>query len=231
MAYRHRERHKLENVGWLRAAVLGANDGIVSTSSFLVGVVAAHATHHNILVTGIASLIAGAMSMATGEYVSVQSQADTEQAALAKEEIELRDESKSEHQELAAIYVARGLDAPLAKQVANQLMAHDALGAHARDELGITATLSAQPLYAAFASAMSFSVGALLPLLVVLFAPVGQLIMFIPIASLCFLGVLGGLAAKVGGANVMRGILRVTFWSALAMGVTAGIGTLLGKAV
>jgi len=231
MAYRHRENHKLENVGWLRAAVLGANDGIVSTSSLLVGVVAAHATHRNILVTGIASLVAGAMSMATGEYVSVQSQADTENAALATEKIELQDDSTSEHRELAGIYVARGLDALLAMQVANQLMAHDALGAHARDELGITDTLSAQPLYAAFASATSFSVGALLPLLVVLFAPTSQLITLVPVASLCFLGALGGLAAKVGGANVTRGILRVTFWSALAMGVTAVIGTLLGTAI
>lgn len=231
MSYRHRERHQLGNVGWLRASVLGANDGIVSTSSLLVGVVAAHATHQNILVTGVASLVAGAMSMATGEYVSVQSQADTEQAALAKEKIELRDDAHSEHQELAAIFVGRGLTFSLAQQVAEQLMAHDALGAHARDELGITETLSAQPLYAAFASALSFAVGAMLPLLVVLLAPARQLMIFIPLASLCFLGMLGGLAAKVGGADVMRGIVRVTFWSALTMGVTAAIGTVLGTAI
>ena len=231
MNFRHRERHLLGNVGWLRASVLGANDGIVSTSSLLVGVAAAHATHQNILLTGFASIVAGAMSMATGEYVSVQSQADTESAALEKEKIELRDDADSELLELAAIFVKRGLDQSLARQVAEQLTAHDALGAHARDELGISETLSAQPLSAAFASAMSFAVGALLPLLVVFFAPTDQLLIYIPIASLCFLGLLGGLAAKVGGANVMRGIVRVTFWSALAMGVTAGIGSLLGTTV
>lgn len=228
MAYRHREWHKLESVGWLRAAVLGANDGIVSTSSLILGVAAAHATHNSILVTGVASLVAGAMSMATGEYVSVQSQADTEQAALATETAELRENPQSEHDELAAIYVARGLDAALAKQVANQLMAHDALGAHARDELGITETLSAKPLAAAFASAMSFAVGALLPLLVVLLAPPEHLIPFVAVASLFFLAFLGGLAARIGGADVTKGILRVTFWSVLAMGVTAAIGAMFG---
>lgn len=231
MVYRHREWHKLENVGWLRAAVLGANDGIVSTASLILGVAASHAAHNSILITGVASLAAGAMSMATGEYVSVQSQADTEQAALATETAELKENPHSEHEELAAIYVGRGLEAPLAKQVATQLMAHDALGAHARDELGITATLSAQPLRAAAASALSFALGALLPLLVVLLAPQDKLIPIVSVASLVFLAFLGGLAAKAGGADVIRGVLRVTFWSALAMGVTAAIGAIFGTLV
>lgn len=211
MSYRHRERHQQGNVGWRRASVLGANDGIVSTSSLLVGVVAWHAAHQNILVTSVASLVAGTMLMATGEYVSVQSQTDTEQTALVKEKIELRDDAHSEHQELTAIFVSRGINFPLALQAAEHLMAQDALGAHARDELGITDTLSAHPLYAAFASALSFAVGAMLPLLVVLLASVAQLIIFILLASLCFLGMLGGFAAKVGGADVVRGIVRVTF--------------------
>ncbi|WP_019140962.1 VIT1/CCC1 transporter family protein [Noviherbaspirillum massiliense] len=231
MTHRHRELHKLENVGWLRAAVLGANDGIVSTSSLILGVAAAHATQHDILVTGVAGLVAGAMSMATGEYVSVQSQADTEEAALKTERDELAENPKGEHQELTSIYVARGLDGPLAKQVASQLMAHDALGAHARDELGITETLSARPLPAAFASAASFSVGALLPLLVTALAPSDRLILLVSLASLFFLAILGGWAAKAGGANVMKGVVRVTFWSVLAMGVTMGIGALSGKVI
>ena len=228
MAYRHRELHKLENIGWLRAAVLGANDGIVSTSSLILGVAAAHATHSSIVITGMAGLVAGAMSMATGEYISVQSQADTEHAALETERTELQDDMQSEHRELASIYVDRGLDAALAQQVATQLMAHDALGAHARDVLGITDMLSAKPLQAAFASAISFALGGLLPLLVVVFAPVDQLILFVGVGSLLFLAFLGGLAAQIGGAHVIRGIIRVTFWSALAMGVTAAIGTIFG---
>ena len=228
MSYRHRERHLLGNVGWLRAAVLGANDGIVSTSSLILGVAAAHATHGSILLTGAAGLVAGAMSMATGEYVSVQSQADTEQAALKTERAELHADPTGEHHELTRIYMGRGLSRELAAEVATQLMAHDALGAHARDELGITDTLSARPLQAAVASALSFSTGALLPLLVVIFTPPGHLISAVAIASLCFLALLGGMAARAGGANVPRGIARVTFWSALSMAITAGIGTLFG---
>jgi VIT1/CCC1 family predicted Fe2+/Mn2+ transporter len=228
MPRHHREQHKLKSVGWLRAAVLGANDGIVSTASLILGVAASDASHHNILVAGIAGLVAGTMSMATGEYVSVQSQADTEQAALEVERIELRENPKSEQQELTGIYVARGLDASLAKLVAGKLMAHDALGAHARDELGITETLSAKPLQAAFASAVSFALGALCPLLIVLLAPPRMLIPSVAVASLLFLALLGGLAAKTGGAAVPKGVMRVTFWSALAMGVTAGIGRLFG---
>ncbi|MFZ3003943.1 MAG: VIT family protein [Undibacterium umbellatum] len=228
MAYRHREFHKLENIGWLRAAVLGANDGIVSTSSLILGVAAAHATHSSIVITGMAGLVAGAMSMATGEYISVQSQADTEQAALATERTEPESDMPSEHRELASIYVDRGLDASLAQQVATQLMAHDALAAHARDELGITDILSAKPVQAAFASAISFALGGLMPLLVVVFAPVDQLILFVGIGSLLFLAILGGLAARIGGANITKGIIRVTFWSALAMGVTAAIGSIFG---
>lgn len=230
MPKRHREQHKLENVGWLRAAVLGANDGIVSTASLILGVAASHATHNSIFVTGVAGLVAGAMSMATGEYVSVQSQADTERAALAKERLELEANPKGERHELAGIYVDRGLDPSLASQVANGLMSHDALGAHARDELGLTDALSAKPLQAAGASALSFSVGALLPLLVVLAAPEKYLIPAVAVTSLLFLAILGGLAAKTGGANVIRGIVRITFWSALAMGVTAGIGAIVGHA-
>ncbi len=228
MIYRHREQHKLGSVGWLRAAVLGANDGIVSTSSLILGVAASQATQQSILVAGIASLVAGAMSMATGEYISVQSQADTEQAALATERAELGENPKGEHQELTNIYVARGLDAALAREVATQLMEHDALSAHARDELGITEAFAARPLQAAFASASSFSAGALLPLLVAWLAPPHYLIAAVAVASLVFLALLGGMAAKTGGADVAKGILRVTFWSVLAMGVTAGIGTLFG---
>src|SRR6202521_3617825 len=228
MAARHRERHRIESIGWLRAAVLGANDGIVSTSSLVLGVAASHATHSSTLIAGVAGLVAGAMSMATGEFVSVHSQADTEQAALDQERAELKADDKGEHRELTAIYVGRGLDPTLAKQVAEQLMAHDALGAHARDELGISKTLSARPLQAALASACSFAAGSALPLLVVAFGPGANLIPVVSGASLLFLGLLGGLAAYVGNANVARGVVRVTFWSALAMGVTAGIGALLG---
>ncbi len=229
MPLRLKKRHSLKSIGWLRAAVLGANDGIVSISSLVLGVAAAHATHGSVVIAGAASLVAGAMSMATGEYVSVHSQADTEQAAIDQERAELEADDKGEHRELTQIYVGRGLDASLAKTVAEQLMAHDALGAHARDELGISKTLSARPLQAALASACSFAVGAALPLLVVVLGPETNLIPIVSGASLLFLGLLGGLAAYVGNANVIRGVVRVTFWSAFAMAVTAGIGAFLGS--
>ena len=222
------ERHRIGRIGWLRAAVLGANDGIVSTSSLVLGVAAAHATHSNVLVAGVAGLVAGAMSMAAGEYVSVKSQADSEQAELARERVELKNDDKGEHRELAAIYVARGLDPALAKQVAEQLMSHDALGAHARDELGISETLRARPIQAALASAGSFAVGAAMPLLVSAIAPAGELIFLVAGTSLVFLALLGGLAAQVGGAGVTMGALRVTFWGAMAMALTAGVGALFG---
>ena len=225
------EDHQLGNVGWLRAAVLGANDGIVSTSSLIIGVAASDAGHHAIIVSGIAGLVAGAMSMATGEYVSVQSQADTEKAAIRTERAKLQKDPRKEQAELARIYVGRGVDAKLADRVAAQLMAHDALGAHARDDLGITEALSAKPLQAAIASAISFSAGALLPLIVVVLSPENHVIGAVAVASLFLLAALGGLAAKVGRASVMRGIMRVTLWSALAMAVTAGIGALFGTAL
>ena len=227
---RRRETHRLKSIGWLRAAVLGANDGIVSTASLVLGVAASHATHGSVLIAGIAGLVAGAMSMATGEFVSVHSQADTEKATLDQERTELKADYAGEQRELAAIYIGRGLDSSLAKQVAAQLMAHDALGAHARDELGISGTLRARPLQAALASACSFAVGAALPLAVVALAPEASLIPILAAASLLFLALLGGLAAHIGSANVMTGILRITFWSALAMGVTAATGALLGTA-
>lgn len=227
----HLELHKLDSVGWLRAAVLGANDGIVSTSSLILGVAASHATHQSIMVAGVAGLVAGAMSMATGEYVSVQSQADTERAALDKERTELRENPVGEQHELAGIYVARGLDASLAKRVAINLMAHDALGAHAKDELGITEAMSAKPLQAAFASALSFAIGAALPLLVVVLVPHQHLSVFTVATSLVFLAFLGGLAAKAGGADVKKGVMRVAFWSALSMAAAAGVGALFGTAV
>ena len=223
-----KEQHRIGRIGWLRAAVLGANDGILSTSSLVLGVATAHATHSNVLIAGVAGLAAGAMSMAAGEYVSVHSQGDTEQAELALERRELKNDDKGEHKELAAIYVARGLDPALAKQVAEQLMTHDALGAHARDELGISETLSARPIQAALASAASFAVGAALPLLVTALAPVSALIPLVAGTSLVFLALLGALAAYVGGASVLMGALRVTFWGALAMAVTAGVGALFG---
>lgn len=228
MVMRHKEKHKMDNVGWLRAAVLGANDGIVSTSSLILGVAASHANHSSILVAGVSALVAGAMSMATGEYVSVQSQADTEAAALETERVELEQNPKGEHHELTGIYVGRGLDAPLAKEVATKLMDHDALGAHARDELGITDAMSAKPLQAAMSSALSFGIGAALPLLVVVLVPEGIIIPVIVGASLVFLAILGGLAARVGGANIKKGVLRVTFWSALSMALAAGVGSLFG---
>ena len=227
---RRREKHRLKSIGWLRAAVLGANDGIVSTSSLVLGVAASHATHNSILIAGIAGLVAGAMSMATGEYVSVHSQADTEKATLDQERTELKADFKGEQRELIAIYVGRGLDSSLAKQVAEQLMAHDALGAHARDELGISGTLRARPLQAALASACSFAAGAALPLVVVALVADSFLIPAVSGASLLFLAFLGGLAAHIGSANIATGIMRITFWGAVAMGVTAGIGALIGTA-
>jgi vacuolar iron transporter family protein len=228
MAKGHWERHRTERIGWLRAAVLGANDGIVSTASLVLGVAAAHASHGNIMVAGVAGLVAGAMSMAAGEYVSVHSQADTEKADLDRERKELQTDDQGERRELAAIYVGRGLDPALAKTVADQLMAHDALGAHARDELGISGTLSARPIQAALASAASFSVGAALPLLVTALAPEASLIFYVGGASLVFLALLGALAARVGGAGMMVGAMRVTFWGVLAMALTAGVGALFG---
>lgn len=226
-----KELHRTERIGWLRAAVLGANDGIVSTSSLVLGVAAADATHSNILVAGVAGLVAGAMSMAAGEYVSVQSQADTEQAELERERAELKADGTSEHQELTAIYVARGLDPSLAKQVAEQLMVHDAIGAHARDELGIYDTFRARPIQAALISAGSFAVGAAMPIVVTAMAPATSLIPLVSGTSLLFLAFLGGLAARVGGAGVMVGAIRVTFWGALAMALTAGVGALFGTVV
>jgi VIT1/CCC1 family predicted Fe2+/Mn2+ transporter len=228
MSVKRGEHHLTKRIGWLRAAVLGANDGILSTASLVLGVAAAHATHGNVLVAGFAGLVAGAMSMAAGEYVSVHSQADTEHAEIERERQELRADNRGEHRELAAIYVARGLDPSLAKQVAEQLMAHDALGAHARDELGITNTLSARPVQAAVASAGSFAVGSAMPLLVTALAPASNLLYFVSGSSLFFLALLGGLAAHVGGAGVAVGAVRVTFWGALAMAITSGAGALFG---
>jgi VIT1/CCC1 family predicted Fe2+/Mn2+ transporter len=226
-----KEPHRTGRIGWLRAAVLGANDGILSTSSLVLGVAAAHASHSNILVAGVAGLVAGAMSMAAGEYVSVHSQADTEKAELELERRELKADDKGEQQELTAIYIARGLDPSLAKKVAEQLMIHDALGAHARDELGISETLRARPIQAALTSACSFAVGAAMPLLVTVIVPASALIPLVAGASLVFLALLGGVAASVGGAGVTTGALRVTFWGALAMALTAGVGYLFGTVV
>ncbi len=228
MRVQPKERHRIGRTGWLRAAVLGANDGILSTASLVIGVAAAHASHSSILVAGVAGLTAGAMSMAAGEYVSVHSQADTERADLELERKELKSDDKGEHKELAAIYIARGLEPGLAKEVAEQLMAHDALGAHARDELGISETLSARPIQAALASAASFAIGAAMPLLVTAVVPASVLIALVSGTSLFFLAFLGGLAARAGGAGIMLGALRVTFWGALAMAITAGVGALFG---
>ena len=227
---RQRERHRAGRVGWLRASVLGANDGILSTASLVLGVAAAHATHGNVVVAGVAGLVAGAMSMAAGEYVSVHSQADTEKSDLALERAELKTDDTGEHGELAAIYVARGLGPKLAKEVAEQLMAHDALGAHARDELGISPTFTARPIQAALASAASFAVGAAMPLVVTAAAPMAAIIPLVAGTSLVFLALLGGLAARAGGAGVATGAIRVTFWGALAMAITAGVGALFGTA-
>lgn len=231
MALRHWERHRTNRIGWLRASVLGANDGIVSTASLVLGVAAAQATHNNVLIAGTAGLVAGAMSMAAGEYVSVYSQADTERADVERERKELTADDQGERKELAAIYVGRGLDAALAEQVAEQLMAHDALGAHARDELGIIEALRARPIQAALASAGSFAIGAALPLLVAAVVSEASLIPLVAGTSLLFLALLGGLAARAGGANVLVGAMRVTFWGALAMGLTTGVGALFGTVV
>ncbi len=225
---RHDENHRTHRIGWLRAAVLGANDGIVSTASLIVGVAAADASHGNVLVTGIAGLVAGAMSMAAGEYVSVSSQADTEQADLERERLELATEPEKELAELTAIYVARGLEAGLASEVARQLTAHDAHGTHARDELGISESLSARPVQAALASAGTFAVGAALPLVLVLIVPSASLVWTVSLCSLIFLALLGGLAARAGGSPIWRATARVTFWGALAMALTAGAGALFG---
>ena len=227
----HRERHRTDRIGWLRASVLGANDGIVSTASLVLGVAAANAARGDVLIAGVAGLVAGAMSMAAGEYVSVRSQADTEAADLARERNELATDAEAEHRELAGIYVQRGLDHELASQVATQLMAHDALGAHARDELGISETLSARPVQAALASAASFTAGAALPLLVALIVPLGALTLGVAGSSLVFLAALGAVAARTGGASAVTGAWRVTFWGALAMALTAGVGALFGTAV
>ena len=231
MSGRQKERHRTERLGWLRAAVLGANDGIISTASLLLGVAAAHGTRNAIIIAGAAGLVAGAMSMAAGEYVSLRSQADTEEAELERERQELEEDEAGEHKELTTIYIRRGLDSSLAKQVARQLMAHDALGAHARDELGISETLSARPVQAAIASAGAFAVGAALPLLTVTVAPEPIVIPFVSGMSLLFLALLGGVAAAVGGANVWSGAARVTFWGALAMAATAGVGAMFGTSL
>ena len=224
----HHEVHRTHRVGWLRAAVLGANDGIVSTASLIIGVAAASATHDNILLAGIAGLVAGAMSMAAGEYVSVSSQFDTESADLELERQSLEEDFEGEMVELADIYKDRGLEPALATQVAEQLMAHDALGAHARDEIGISHNVTARPVQAAFYSAATFIVGAALPLIVAWLIPGPQLIAAVAISSLVFLAFLGSLAARVGGARVVVGAIRVTFWGALAMALTAAVGRLFG---
>ena len=231
MARLHTERHLVTRIGWLRAAVLGANDGIVSTASLILGVAAASAAASDVLVAGTAGLVAGAMSMAAGEYVSVSSQADTETADLARETAELAAQPAFEREELAQIYVARGVEAELARKVADQLMAKDALGAHAREELGLSETTTARPIQAALTSAASFAVGAAMPLAMVMVAPSARLIPVVTIASLLFLALLGAVGARAGGANVVRGTLRVTFWGAIAMAATAGIGALVGTAV
>jgi VIT1/CCC1 family predicted Fe2+/Mn2+ transporter len=227
----HGEHHLIARIGWLRAAVLGANDGIVSTASLIVGVAAAAATQHEVLIAGVAGLVAGAMSMAAGEYVSVSSQSDTEQADLARERKELKESTGAELDELTNIYVRRGVDEPLARQVARQMMAKDALAAHARDELGISDVTLARPIQAAIASAASFSVGAAMPLLMVVISPAGALVTLVSAASLIFLAVLGAVGARAGGANILRATIRVTFWGALAMALTAGIGKLFGTVV
>lgn len=225
---RHSEFHRSHRIGWLRAAVLGANDGIVSTASLIIGIASAHASHETILLTGVAGLVSGAMSMAAGEYVSVSSQADTEAADLARERLELATDHESELKELTGIYIGRGLTPDLAHQVAVQFTAHDALGAHARDELGIIETMNARPVQAALYSAATFAIGALLPLMAVLLAPKSHLIIYVAIMSLAFLAILGGLAAKAGGANMWKGSARVAFWGVLAMAATAGVGSLFG---
>ena len=225
------ESHLVTRIGWLRAAVLGANDGIVSTASLIVGVAAAAATQHDVLIAGVAGLVAGAMSMAAGEYVSVSSQSDTEQADLTRERKELRENPEFELDELAEIYVKRGVDKGLARQVAQQLMAKDPLAAHARDELGMSEVTTARPVQAALTSAATFSVGAAMPLLMAVISPASVLVPVVSAASLGFLAVLGAIGARTGGANVLRATARVTFWGALAMALTAGIGKLFGTVV
>ena len=227
----HRENHLVERIGWLRAAVLGANDGIISTSSLILGVAFAAASRNDILLTGVAGLVAGAMSMAAGEYVSVSSQSDTEHADLAREKRELADDPVFEREELAQVYVARGVEQGLAREVASQLIAKDALGAHARDELGISAITTARPVQAALASAATFSVGAAAPLVLVLVSPANALIPIVSVGSLLFLSLLVAIGAKAGGAGLLRPTIRVTFWGAFAMGLTAGIGAVFGKVV
>ncbi|MBL7091231.1 VIT family protein [Acidovorax sp.] len=227
----HPESHLVSRIGWLRAAVLGANDGIVSTASLIVGVAMASAATSEVLVAGVAGLVAGAMSMAAGEYVSVSSQSDTEQADLARERAELSIQPALEREELARIYIDRGVSPPLAHQVADQLMSKDAIGAHARDELGISEVTAARPLQAALTSAATFAVGAAMPLAMVLLMPQDTLVVGVSVASLLFLALLGAVGARAGGANVMKATLRVTFWGALAMALTAGIGAVFGTAV
>jgi VIT1/CCC1 family predicted Fe2+/Mn2+ transporter len=227
----HQETHLIDRIGWLRAAVLGANDGILSTASLIVGVAAASIGTGEVLLAGTAGLVAGAMSMAAGEYVSVSSQSDTEMADLARERQELATQPEFERMELAEIYVKRGLDPGLALKVADQLMAKDALGAHARDELGISAVTTARPVQAALTSAVTFAAGAALPLAVVLVAPADRLVPLVSVAALGFLALLGAIGAKAGGANILQAALRVTFWGALAMALTAAIGALVGRAV
>jgi VIT1/CCC1 family predicted Fe2+/Mn2+ transporter len=231
MRHLHKESHLVERIGWLRAAVLGANDGIISTASLILGVAAAAAGKSDILLAGVAGLVAGAMSMAAGEYVSVSSQSDTEQADIARERRELAEDPEFEKEELAQIYVARGVEVELARQVAQQLMAKDALGAHARDELGMSEITSARPIQAALTSAATFSMGAAAPLAMVLLSPSSLLIPIVAAGSLLFLAILGFLGAKIGGAAILTPIVRVTFWGALAMAVTAGIGAIVGTIV
>lgn len=231
MARRHTERHLVSRIGWLRAAVLGANDGIVSTASLIVGVAAASAATADVLVAGSAGLVAGAMSMAAGEYVSVSSQSDTEQADLARERAELASQPAFEREELTQIYVKRGLEPGLARQVADQLMAKDALGAHAQDELGISEITTARPIQAALTSAATFAIGAALPLATVLVTPQDMLVPAVSVASLLFLALLGAIGARAGGAKVITATARVTFWGAFAMALTAAIGALVGTAV
>ena len=231
MSRPHTESHLVERIGWLRAAVLGANDGIISTASLILGVASAAASSADIVLTGVAGLVAGAMSMAAGEYVSVSSQADTEHADLAREKRELADDPGFETEELAQLYVARGVEVGLAREVAKQLMAKDALAAHARDELGISSISAARPVQAALASAATFSVGAAAPLVLVLVSPSSVLIPVVAVGSLLFLAILGAVGARAGGAGLLRPTIRVTFWGAFAMGLTAGIGAVFGKVV
>ena len=231
MYMQHKEYHRIERIGWLRAAVLGANDGIISTASLLIGVAAAHTPYNGILVAGIAGLIAGAMSMAAGEYISVSSQADTEKSALQREKKELEENLPNEMEELTTIYINRGLEPSFAKEVVKQLMAKDALGTHARDELGITTISSARPLQAAMFSACSFTLGSLLPLLIIFIVPRSYLILTISVMAVLFLALLGAIAATVGGSRILLGSLRVVVWGTLAMIVSAGIGALVGIAV